>query len=83
MFRDTSTTDKYPKTLLIRNTVGGMIWQVYHVQNDKEAELLSTNAHKNAFLDRELTDYLDEEETFTDWRETEGGLNIITKAKEQ
>lgn len=78
MYNDESTTDKYPKTLLIHNTVGGMIWQVYHVEKEIEAQRLSANASSNGFLHRRLVDHEPEtEETFPDWRETKGGLIII------
>jgi hypothetical protein len=63
-----SKGDKFPKTLEIRNTSGGLIWQVYHVNNLNEANLLSRGASNNAFQSRILVDYYDEEETFPDWR---------------
>jgi hypothetical protein len=69
-FTDLSTDMSYPKTLFIRNTEGGMIWQVYHVHNDKQAHLVSKNAKDNAFHGRELVDYDPTyEETFPNWRE--------------
>lgn len=78
MYRDNTTDDNYPKTLLIRNTHGNMIWQVYHVEAAKEAEGLSKTAASNGFMDRELVDYQPEQkQTWPDWRETEGGKKII------
>lgn len=78
MFKNQTTNDSYPKTLMIRNEDGGMIWQVYHVDTIKEAELLATNAYKNAFYGSTLEDYQPKyEETWKDWRETEGGKKII------
>ncbi len=77
MYTDSSTTDQFPKTLLIHNTKGGAVWQVYHVQAEHEAEKLSSNADKNGFQYRELVDHTNEEETFPDWRETPGGKEII------
>jgi len=69
--KNKTTDNKFPKTLEIRNTPGGMIWQLYHVNNKKEAEVLSKNASINGFLEQTLVDYReDKEETFPDWRET-------------
>lgn len=80
MYKDNTTTPEFPKTLLIRNTPGGMIWQIYHVQKKIEAERLSTNAFKNAFLSCTLVDYKPEyKENAPDWRDTPGGLKIITE----
>lgn len=72
--RNTSTNNNYPKTLLIRNTIGGMVWQLYHVNNELEALRLSNNAQNSAFKDQELTDYNDQEETFPNWRQESNGI---------
>ena len=78
MLINNSTTDKYPKTLFIRNTEGGMIWQVYHVHTIKEAEKLAFNATTNGFQDCQLLEHQKTtEETWPDWRET--SENIIDK----
>jgi hypothetical protein len=70
MFRDISTNDDYPKTLVIRNHEGGMIWQVYHVQKLSEAQKLAHNATMNAFEAITLENYHEDyEETWPDWRE--------------
>lgn len=67
--QDNTTTPDYPKTLLIRNTVGGMIWQIYHVNNIHEANRLAANAAKNCFEGISLEEHKpDQEETFPDWR---------------
>lgn len=69
MFSDLTTNKDYPKTLEIRNTEGGMIWQIYHVNNKQEAMLLSQGAMNNAFMSRTLVDHKpDEKETFPHWR---------------
>jgi hypothetical protein len=69
-FEDLSTTDKFPKTLLIRNTVDGLIWQIYHVQNETEANNLSRNAKSNGFYGITLEDFDSElKETWPNWRE--------------
>ena len=69
MYRDDSTTSTYPKTILIRNHEGGMIWQVYHVRNEKEAIGLMNGATKNGFMDITLEDHQPEmEETVLGWR---------------
>lgn len=70
MYTDISTDDKYPKTLIIRNQAGGMIWQIYHVEKQIEAERLAANATANGFQNITLEDYQpDEEQTWPDWRE--------------
>jgi hypothetical protein len=76
-----SNDDQYPKTLIIRNTEGGLIWQVYHVNNIQEAAILAHNADGNGFLDITLEDHKPEmEQTWEDWRETTGGQNIVEKS---
>ena len=78
MFTDISNSE-FPKTLVIRNHEGGMIWQVYHVQAQHEAEQLSKNATNNGFYAITLEDHhADWKETWPDWRETLGGQKIIT-----
>jgi hypothetical protein len=74
-------SDGFPKTLVIRNEPGGMIWQVYHVQNNSEADLLKSNADRNGFYGVSLEEYQPElKETWPDWRET--GKALVEKAKE-
>jgi hypothetical protein len=47
-----------------------MIWQVYNVLKNSEAEKLSNNATINGFEEITLEDYrTDCEETFPNWRE--------------
>lgn len=71
MYTDLTTDDVYPKTLIIRNHEGGMIWQVYHVEKQSEAEKLAENATANGFLAITLEDYQEDmEQTWPDWRET-------------
>ena len=71
MYTNISTTENYPKTLMIRNHKGGMIWQVYHVQKQSEADKLAANAQRNGFYGSTLEDYKpDYEETWSDWRKT-------------
>lgn len=78
MYTDISKDDNYPKTLAIRNEYGGLVWQTYHVQKRQEAEILSNNAASNGFKAITLEDYQPElEETWPNWRETEGGRKII------
>lgn len=70
MFKDISTNEVYPKTLVIRNHEGGMIWQVYHVQKLSEAQKLSINATINGFEDITIEDHREDfEETWPDWRD--------------
>ena len=70
MMTDISTTETYPKTLVIRNTEGGLVWQIYHVQAQHEAERLSNNATINGFYGITLEDYDESaEETWPNWRE--------------
>lgn len=70
MFTNISTNDTYPKTLLIRNTPDGMIWQVYHVRNHEEAMKLSFRATQNGFYGITLEDHQPDEyeETWPGWR---------------
>ena len=78
MYINLTTNNNFPKTLLIRNEVGGFIWQVYHVDKEIEAEKLADNATRNGFNGITLEDYQPNyEETWPDWRETPGG-KIIT-----
>lgn len=71
MYTDLTTDSNYPKTLVVRNHEGGMIWQIYHVQKESEASKLAINATMNAFEAITLEDYQpDHEETWPDWRET-------------
>ena len=78
MYTDISTREIYPKTLVIRNEYGGMIWQIYHVQAKHEADRISTNATENGFEAITLEDYQSNlKETWPDWRETPGGQKII------
>jgi hypothetical protein len=69
MFENISTNRNWPKTLVIRNTKGGMIWQIYHVENDAQAIHLASNADDNGFYGITLEDYKPyESETFPNWR---------------
>jgi|TARA_R110002153_G_scaffold6210_16_gene28632 hypothetical protein len=69
ILNDNTTNIEYPKTLVIRNSEGGMVWQVYHVNDYYEAERLSFRATKNGFESCILEDYEDGcEETFPTWR---------------
>ena len=70
MYKDITTNQDFPQTLIIRNHLGGMIWQVYHVEKESEAAKLSANATKNGFQAITLEDYKPElEQTWPDWRE--------------
>lgn len=70
-----TTDNNYPKTLFIRNTKGGMVWQVYHVEALVEAERISANATRNGFESCTLEDHKpDEPQTWEDWRETAQGI---------
>ena len=83
MYKNLSTDEVYPKTLVIRNTKGGLIWQVYNVEREKEAILLSINATKNGYECITLVDFDDSLfETYPDWRSTDGGKEIINKSKD-
>lgn len=71
MYADISTIEEFPKTLVIRNHMGGMIWQIYHVQKENEAIKLSHNATMNGFEAITLENHQPEyQETWPDWRET-------------
>lgn len=78
MLKDISNKDsQFPKTVFIRNTTDGLVWQVYHVDNLKQAEILAVNATKNGFECVTLIDKTNDEETFPDWRESKGGKKLI------
>jgi hypothetical protein len=68
-FENISINNNWPKTLVIRNSKGGLIWQVYHVNNDAQAIHITEGAHDNGFESVTLQDY-DEDmvETFPNWR---------------
>ena len=56
---------------MVRNHEGGLVWQVYHVEKESEADKLSSNAYMNGFYGSTLEDYQPEhQETWPDWRET-------------
>jgi hypothetical protein len=70
-YRNISTTVDYPKTLIIRNHEGGLVWQVYHIQKESEAMNLAANATRNGFQAITLEDHDPSyDETWPDWRET-------------
>ena len=78
MYVNNSPDDKYPKTLVVRNEPGGMVWQVYHVEKEIEAKRIAGNATNNGFYGVTLEDHQPEsEETWPDWRDTSGGKRII------
>jgi hypothetical protein len=69
MYTDISTAESFPKTLVVRNTPDGMIWQIYHVKNQNEANKLALNATGNGFYGITLEDYQPEhDETWPGWR---------------
>lgn len=70
IYHDYSKKD-FPKTLLIRNHVGGSIWQVYHPDNQEDVDNIVKNAQRNGFGYITLVDYdNDYDETWPNWRET-------------
>ena len=69
MYKNISTGKNYPKTLVVRNRPDGMIWQVYHVNSERSAEIIAEGAVKNAFEGVTLEDYQPNmEETSPDWQ---------------
>jgi hypothetical protein len=63
------------KQLLIRNEHGGAIWQVYTIESDLEATVLTRNASNNGFQSIEIVtvDIGDaHEDTFPGWRYSYG-----------
>lgn len=76
MYKNNTSNTDYPKTLVVRNHEGGMVWQIYHVEKEIEADKLAANAYKNGFYAITLEDHQPgEEQTWPDWRET--AKNII------
>ena len=58
-----------PKQLNIRNQSGGMIWQVYHVLNDQEIDMLEATARINGFYNFEILDSIENDEIWPNWRD--------------
>ncbi len=78
MYSNESTSNSYPKTLVIRNHQGGMIWQIYHVEAEHEAGRLSANATKNGFFCITLEDYRpDMTETWPNWRDNASSITEL------
>lgn len=81
MLKDISSEHSdFPKTVFVRNQMYGAVWQVYHVDNLKQAEIIATNATRNGFKCITLNDKTEDEETWPDWRETDGGKDIIERS---
>lgn len=54
----------------MRNQTGGMIWQAYRVDNEREETILTKNAKANYFLvESEQDGYCDE--TTPNWRNSQ------------
>jgi len=69
-FVEKSTDNVYPKTLLIHNTKGGGVWQVYHIDNEYQTNTIVEGAKAYGFMYITLEDYdPTAEETFPTWRE--------------
>lgn len=67
-FYNNTKDDIFPKTLEIRSTCGGFIWQLYHINNLQEAEIISYSSSLNGFQSRMIQDYYETDETFPNWR---------------
>lgn len=66
------------RELQIRNTHNGCIWQVYHVRNQTEVDMLSATAHANGFQSCKVIPWLEnEEESWPGWRDTEAWKSRI------
>ncbi len=79
---DRTIDKKYPKTLIIRSEMEGAVWQLYHVENFFEAEMIAQNANNNGFEGVTLEDYQsDSQQTWENWRDTPGGSKVVEDAK--
>lgn len=82
-----SRAKEFPETkqLWIRNTKGGLIWQVYNVKSWLEVDLLTHTAKANGFRDWEVigNNITPHEETWPDWRDNEMWQARINRFKEQ
>lgn len=59
------------RTVFIRNQRGGMIWQIYHVSNFAEFDMLRKTALANGFGSITLEPFADSyDETFPNWRDS-------------
>jgi|WetSurMetagenome_2_1015567.scaffolds.fasta_scaffold55296_4 hypothetical protein len=68
-YLDVSSSPDYPKSLMVRNSVGGMVWQHYRVRSKAEADALCANSWNNGFYGSTLEDNNPYEETYPNWRE--------------
>ena len=67
----------FPYMLIMRNCTGGMIWQAYTVENEKEAERLTSTARANGYVvQKQEAGYIDE--TCPGWRNSEDWQAFIT-----
>lgn len=63
-------TEEYPKTVVVRNSPDGMIWQIYHVDNEFQARHIIKGAQDSAYEGVTLEHHQPEhKETFPNWRE--------------
>lgn len=65
------------KQLNIHNTPGGLIWQVYHVKNQTEINMLTATARSNGFISHSINNTIDDEETWPNWRDTKDWIERI------
>lgn len=69
MYKNISTTTEFPKTLVVRNTPDGMIWQIYHVKTERGAKIIAEGADRGGFEGVTLENHQPElEETFPNWQ---------------
>ena len=73
----TSTKGNDMQQLEIRNTIGGMVWQVYHVETKQEIEMLTRTARGNDFEGFKISDTIDREETWLGWRDTDAWKHYL------
>ena len=69
------------RQLLIRNTPGGCVWQVYHIKSDLEYDLITRTASGNGFLSFTVETECDMEETFPGWRESKEWKDYLEAQK--
>lgn len=63
----------FPKTMCIHNSKGGLIWQVYHIHDKIEQDIITEGAEISAFEYVSIINYDDSyEESSPGWRDSIG-----------
>ena len=79
-YQDISTNEQFPKTMTMQAQPNGAYWQIYHVRDNSEVEMLKEGATRNGYEVITLRNYNGQlEETFPNWRgEQEASISQAT-----